>query len=52
MVEDYTNAFLVTFGIVIFIALVAIYAAWGLVAAIGCGIAADRLIGKPGRRLD
>lgn len=33
VVEDYTNAFLVSFGVVVFIALFAVWAVWGLIGA-------------------
>ncbi len=44
MVEDYTNAFLVSFGILVFMALTAIWAIWGLVVAGLVSWLADRLM--------
>ncbi|WP_157937585.1 hypothetical protein [Oceaniglobus roseus] len=44
MVEDYTNAFLVSAFVLVFMALFAIWAAWGLLAAGGAGWCADRLL--------
>ena len=50
MVEDYTNAFLVSFGILIFMALTTIWVFWGLMIAGLIGWIADRLITKDFRR--
>ncbi|MBT8425279.1 MAG: hypothetical protein HKN98_07625 [Silicimonas sp.] len=44
MVEDYTNAFLVSAYVLAFLALFAIWALWGLVMAGLVGWTADRLI--------
>ena len=46
-VEDFTAAFLVSFGVLVFMALFAVWAAWGLPAAILAALAGDRLIGRP-----
>ena len=47
---DFTNAFLVTFGIVVFIALFAIWAVWGMLAAAGLSWLANRLLDRSGAR--
>ncbi len=44
MVEDYTNAFLVSAFVLTFMVLFAIWAIWGLVMAGLIGWTADRLI--------
>lgn len=44
MVEDYTNAFLVSAFVLTFMALFAIWALWGLMIAGLVGWTADRLI--------
>lgn len=44
MVEDYTNAFLVSAFVLTFMALFTIWALWGLVIAGAVGWVADRLI--------
>jgi hypothetical protein len=44
MVEDYTNAFLVSAFVLAFMALFAIWALWGLMIAGLVGWTADRLI--------
>jgi hypothetical protein len=44
MVEDYTNAFLVSAFVLTFMALFAIWAFWGLLIAGLVGWTADRLI--------
>ena len=49
-VENYTNAFLVSFGVLLFIGLFAIWAIWGLVIASLVGWVADRLITVDFRR--
>ena len=49
-VENYTNAFLVSFGVLLFIGLFAIWAIWGLVIASLFGWVADRLITVDFRR--
>jgi len=43
-VDDYTNAFLVSAGVLVFMALFAIWAFWGLLIATLISWAADRLI--------
>lgn len=52
MVEDYTTAFLVSFGVLVFIALFGIWVFWGLLGAGLTGAIADRLITKDLRRRD
>ncbi len=49
MVEDYTNAFLVSAFCLVFMALFAIWAVWGLVVAAGIGWAADAAITRLAR---
>jgi hypothetical protein len=54
-VEDFTVPFLVSFFVLVFIALFAIWALWGIVAACATGWLADRCItfgarSKLGRR--
>jgi len=51
-VEDYTNAFLATFGVIVFMVLFAIWAVWGLIVAGVVSWVADRLmtIGSGRRR--
>lgn len=44
MVEDYTNAFLVSFGVLTFLALFTIWAIWGLLVAGLVSWVADRLM--------
>jgi hypothetical protein len=44
MVEDYTNAFLFSAGVLVFMMLFAIWAIWGLIMAALIGWGADRLI--------
>lgn len=44
MVEDYTNAFLFSAGVLLFMVLFAIWAIWGLVIAGLVSWGADRLI--------
>jgi hypothetical protein len=44
MVEDYTNAFLVSALTLCLLILTAIWAAWGFAAAVFVGWAADRVI--------
>ncbi len=44
MVEDYTNAFLVSALTLCLLILTAIWAAWGFAAAVLAGWAADRII--------
>jgi hypothetical protein len=46
MVEDYTNAFLVSTFCLVFMALFAIWAIWGLIAALGIGWLADRAMAR------
>ena len=43
-VENYTNAFLATFGVVVFMVLFAIWALWGLIVAGLISWIADRLM--------
>ena len=43
-VADYTSAFLVSFGVLVFMALFAIWAIWGLLVAGFVGWCADRLM--------
>jgi len=50
MVEDYTNAFLVSFGVLTFLALFTIWAIWGLLIAGLVSWVADRLITVDFRR--
>jgi len=49
MVENYTNAFLVSAFVLVFLGLFAVWAFWGFVAAMATGWAADRVIGHPHR---
>lgn len=44
MVEDYTNAFLFSAGVLVFMMLFAIWAIWGLFMAALVSWGADRLI--------
>ena len=44
MVEDYTDAFLFSAGVLVFMALFAIWAFWGLIMAGLVSWGADRLI--------
>lgn len=48
-VEDFTTAFLISFGVVLFIGLFAILAALGFAWSLVAAVAADRLIGALGR---
>ena len=43
-VDDYTNAFLVSAFVLVFMALTAIWAIWGLIMAGLVSLTADRLI--------
>ncbi len=43
-VEDYTNAFLASFGVIVFMVLFAIWAIWGLIVAGVISWVADRLM--------
>ena len=43
-VEDYTTAFLASFGVLVFMALFAIWAIWGLIMAAIVSWIADRLM--------
>ena len=43
-VDDYTNAFLVSAGVVVFMVLFAIWAIWGLIIAALVSWGADRLM--------
>lgn len=47
---NFTNAFLVSFGGVVFMMLIAIWAIWGMLAAVAISVAADKAIGKRGQR--
>lgn len=49
-VENYTNAFLVAFGVLVFMALFGIWVVWGLLGAGLAATIADRLITKDFRR--
>ncbi|MEL7106727.1 MAG: hypothetical protein AAGM21_12465 [Pseudomonadota bacterium] len=50
LVENYTNAFLVSFGVLVFMALFGIWVIWGLLGAALTGAIADRLITKDFRK--
>lgn len=50
MVEDYTNAFLVSLCVLVFLALCTIWAVSGLLTAVAVSFAADRLIEYASRR--
>ncbi|MDJ1007899.1 MAG: hypothetical protein QNJ13_08750 [Paracoccaceae bacterium] len=50
VVENYTNAFLWSFGVLVFMALFGIWVVWGLLGAALTGAIADRLITKDFRR--
>jgi len=52
VVEDYTNAFLWSFGVLVFMALFGVWVVWGLVGALLIGAIADRLITRDFRRRD
>ncbi|MBT8409124.1 MAG: hypothetical protein KJN93_05820 [Alphaproteobacteria bacterium] len=52
MAPDYTTAFLVSAFWLCFVALFAIWAAWGLLVAIGIGYAADRALALDLRKDD
>lgn len=43
-VQNYTNAFLASFGVIVFMILFAIWAIWGLIVAGLLSALADRLI--------
>lgn len=47
---DYTNAFLVSFGVLVFIVLFAIWAVWGMIVASGLSWLADRAMIRRHRR--
>lgn len=47
---NYTNAFLVSFGVVVFVALFAIWAVWGMLVAGAISWLADRAMIKRLRR--
>ncbi|MEM8629931.1 MAG: hypothetical protein AAGF74_01720 [Pseudomonadota bacterium] len=47
---DFTKPFLVSFGVLLFIFLFAIWAIWGLMAALFSGWSMDRLIVLGGNR--
>ncbi len=51
MVEDYTNAFLVSALVLCMIVLMAIWAIWGFIAAVFIGWTTDRIIVIEGRRV-
>lgn len=50
MVEDYTNAFLVSALTLCFMALIAVWAIWGFLAALFVGWSTDRIIVHRARR--
>lgn len=52
MVEDYTNAFLVSAFCLVFMALFVIWAMWGLIVALGTGWAADTALAALPRNPD
>ncbi len=43
-VQNYTNAFLASFGVIVFMILLTIWAIWGLIVAGLLSLLADRLI--------
>ena len=43
-VEDYTNAFLVSFGVLLFVGLFAMVAAFGFVTTVASALVAERLL--------
>ncbi|SEM78888.1 hypothetical protein SAMN04488012_101502 [Palleronia salina] len=47
---DYTRAFLVSLAPLVFIALMAIWVIWGLLAALGVTYASDKAITRLARR--
>ena len=49
-VQNYTNAFLASFGVIVFMILFAIWAVWGLLVAGLIGALADRLMTVDFRR--
>lgn len=49
MAPNYTNAFLVSAGVLCTVILIAIWAVWGFVAALLVSYATDRLIMSRGR---
>jgi hypothetical protein len=49
-VQNYTNAFLASFGVIVFLILFAIWAVWGLIVAGLLSALADRLITADFRR--
>lgn len=51
MVEDYTNAFLWSFSVLVFMALFAIWAVWGLIMVGIVSWIADRLMTVDLRRV-
>lgn len=50
MVEDYTNAFLVSFMCLLFMGLIAVWAIWGFLTALVVSYATDRAIVIEARR--
>ena len=50
VVEDYTNAFLVSAGVLLFLGLAVIWAVWGFIVAGLTSLGADRLINVDLRR--
>ena len=48
-VENYTNAFLVSFGVLVFVLLWIVWALWGLVAMLSGSFSLDRVISFLGR---
>jgi hypothetical protein len=49
-VEDFTDAFLVSFGFIVFIALLTIHALLGFLWALGCAYACDKAMSRWSRR--
>jgi len=49
MVQDFTSAFLVSTFVLVFMALFAIWAIWGLIAALGTGWLAHMSLARLGR---
>lgn len=47
---DYTAAFLVSFGMCLFVGLIIVWALWGFAAAVICGVLGDRLIAARARQ--
>lgn len=49
-VENYTNAFLVSFGGILFMIFIAIWALWGFLAALVLAYGTDKTISRIGTR--